>query len=320
MRIASRADHVHVLWPALQRVHHFRRVQHFVADGVINLVQHHQVVLPAVNRGAPRFPAMRGQANVVRVRLRSADLHEPATHRANLKLVISQHLRCVQLTVVPRTFDELHHQHTQSLPYRAKRRAQRASGLTFARPGINNQQSFSFRHEFLPLQISAPSFTGPAVSRTHPQSLAHVPAPLRSAVSWAAASCLSIRSTALAGTVRLPGKSRRSTAQSRNAGPRSIPDPANDWYFAAAADSPPIPSILPWRHPQGRETLAIPAARRCLAALVVPASPDHNPAAVFPVVSQWPRMAGSHRVQFVSAFFLRCPFNHGTQENTRALQ
>ena len=42
--------------------------------------------------------------------------------------------------------DELHHEHAQPLPNRAERRTQGTSRFAFARPGVNDQQSFIFRH------------------------------------------------------------------------------------------------------------------------------------------------------------------------------
>src|SRR5229473_6623289 len=150
MRIPARADNVHALRPLPQRLHHLVRVQHLVADGVVDFIQHHQIVLAAINRVASRAPALLRHLDVFRIRLRPAHFHEASPHRPNLKLIVAQHLGRIQFPVVPRPFDELHHQHAKPLAHRANRRAQCARRLAFAWPGVNNQQSFFFRHRHPP--------------------------------------------------------------------------------------------------------------------------------------------------------------------------
>jgi len=48
---------------------------------------------------------------------------------------------------MPRAFDELDHQHAKSLAHGAKSGAQSASGFALARSGVDDEQSFFFRHE-----------------------------------------------------------------------------------------------------------------------------------------------------------------------------
>src|SRR5579885_1434500 len=143
---SARTDHMNALGPVSQRLDHHLRIEHLVADRVVDFIQHHQVIGAAVDRGSPGFPAFLCQLSVLGVRFRSANLHESAAHGPDFKLVVAEHLRRIQLAVVPRSLDELHHQHAQPLPDRAKRCSERASRLSLARPRINNQQSLLIRH------------------------------------------------------------------------------------------------------------------------------------------------------------------------------
>src|SRR5438309_9241454 len=45
---------------------------------------------------------------------RSSDLDEAAAHRTNLHLIVAQHFRRVEFAIMPRAFDELHHQDRKS--------------------------------------------------------------------------------------------------------------------------------------------------------------------------------------------------------------
>src|SRR6202043_708048 len=131
-------------------------------------------------------------------------------HRPNLKLVIPQHLGCIQFPVVPRAFYELHHQHAQPLPNRAKRRAQRARRLSLARPGINNQQSFFFRHRHPSTKPRLGTTATAVASPAPPPSPQSAPASTRAARSSPSHADPAKQSTAPASTpLRLPGKSPR---------------------------------------------------------------------------------------------------------------
>src|SRR3989441_10242683 len=49
MGIAAGADHVHALGTFGQGLDHFFRVEHTVADDVVDFIEHHEIVLPAVD-------------------------------------------------------------------------------------------------------------------------------------------------------------------------------------------------------------------------------------------------------------------------------
>src|SRR6266571_4154532 len=119
MGAAARADHVDALGAALERLDDLVRVKHLVADDVVD---------------------------VFGVGLRAADFDEAAAHRADFKLVVAEEFGGVELAVVPRAFNELHHEDAEALADSAEGGAQGAGGLAFARAGINDEQSFSLRH------------------------------------------------------------------------------------------------------------------------------------------------------------------------------
>src|ERR1700693_6376808 len=146
MRIAPRADHVNALGTLHQRFYYAFRIDHFITDHVIDLVKHHQVVLFTVNLLPPVFPSLLAEAKVFWIGRSAAHLYKTSAHRPDFKFIVTEHLGCVQFPIMPRALDELHHQDAQPLSHRAKSGSQGTRSLTFARPGVNNQQSFSFGH------------------------------------------------------------------------------------------------------------------------------------------------------------------------------
>src|ERR1700688_2834559 len=144
--VSAGANYMNALWAIFQRLCDFAGVEHFVTDGVIDFVEDHQIVFPAVNCFATCLPALLRQLDIFGIRFGATDLYETAPHGSNFKLVIAQHFGGVQLAVMPGAFDELHHQDAHALAYGAKCRTQRASGLALAGPGINDKQSLFFRH------------------------------------------------------------------------------------------------------------------------------------------------------------------------------
>src|SRR5947209_7487936 len=145
MGAAARADHVDAPGAALERLNDLVRVKHLVADDVVDLIEHDQIVLAAVNGFAAGLPALAAEFDVFGVGLRAADFDEAAAHRADFKLVVAEEFGGVELAVVPRAFNELNHEDAESLADGAVGGAQGAGGLSFARAGVNDEQSFSFR-------------------------------------------------------------------------------------------------------------------------------------------------------------------------------
>ena len=72
MRVASRANHVDAFGPRRQRRHHFLRIQHFIADHVIDLIQDYEIIPPAVDLCAAKFPGLLAEADVLGIGLRAA--------------------------------------------------------------------------------------------------------------------------------------------------------------------------------------------------------------------------------------------------------
>src|SRR5260370_25290955 len=98
-------------------------------------------------RGLPTLLREVGASGVV---FGTADFHEAAPHGANFEFVIAEHFGGVELTVVPRALDELHHQDFEDLTHGAKRGSKRAGGLALARAGVNDEESFFFPHALSP--------------------------------------------------------------------------------------------------------------------------------------------------------------------------
>src|SRR5271155_5391320 len=146
MRVAPRADHVDTLGPRRKRCDHFLRIQHFIAYYVIDLIENYEIILLTANLRAAEFPGLFAEADVLGIGLRAANFHKAAAHRANFEFVITQHLCRVELAIVPRAFDELHHQDAHALADGAKPGPERAGRLALAGPGVNDQESFTFRH------------------------------------------------------------------------------------------------------------------------------------------------------------------------------
>src|SRR5882762_7658206 len=146
MSVAAGADDVDALGAVLQGLGDFVGVKHFVADRVVDFIEDDKVVLAAVDGVAAGFPAFLRQLDVRRVGFSAADFDEAAAHGANFKFVVTKHLGGVELAIVPGTLDELDHQHSQALAHGAKGGAERAGGLALARSGINDEESFFFRH------------------------------------------------------------------------------------------------------------------------------------------------------------------------------
>src|SRR5260370_11867090 len=155
MGIAGRGDDVEAVGTVLEGLDDFVGVEHFVADGVVDLVEDDQVVFAAVDGVAAGLPTFLRQLDVCRVGFGAADFDEAAAHWADFKLVIAEHFGGVELAVVPRALDELHHQYAQALAHGAERGAECASGLAFARPGVNDEQSFFFCHDESTLRVSS---------------------------------------------------------------------------------------------------------------------------------------------------------------------
>src|SRR5512137_2012696 len=81
MRVSPGANHMYALGTVFQRLGYLIRIKHLVADHIIDLVEHDQIVLAAVNRVSARFPALLCELDVFGVRFRSADFHESPAHR-----------------------------------------------------------------------------------------------------------------------------------------------------------------------------------------------------------------------------------------------
>jgi len=131
--VAAGQDHVHHLGLVAQGFGDDLRVEHVVADGVVDLVENDQVPLAGVDGRARLGPRLLDEADVFGIGFRAADLHEAAAHLFEYE-VLTEGGGGVQLAVVPRAFDELEHQHFHAAAHGAQSGAERRGGLALAGP------------------------------------------------------------------------------------------------------------------------------------------------------------------------------------------
>src|ERR1700687_3592499 len=146
MGAAAGADDVDALGTVLQRFDDFSGVEHLVANGVVDFVEDDEVIIASVDGVAAGLPTLLRQLDVRGIGFGAADFDEAAAHGTDFKLVVAEHFGGVKLAVMPRTLDELDHKDFEALAHSAKRGAERASGLALAGPGVNDEESFFFRH------------------------------------------------------------------------------------------------------------------------------------------------------------------------------
>src|SRR5438067_13632963 len=140
MRIPPRQDHMHHIRLLFQTFHHFGRIEHPIANRVIYLIQYDEVPLTRLNCLLRVRPSLFDHAHVFRIRLLSAYLHEAAAHLLHDKFV-AERMDRVEFAVMPRSFQKLQHEPAHPLPDCPQRRAHRSRGLSFARPGVHDDES-----------------------------------------------------------------------------------------------------------------------------------------------------------------------------------
>src|SRR5271165_6774729 len=146
MSVAAGADDVNASRTAAQGVNDHIGFQHFVADDVIYLVEDDQIVFFGVDGVAASLPALFSELDVLRIGFRAANFDEAAAHRANFKFVVAQHFGGVEFAIVPGSFDELNHEHAETLTDGAKCGAEGAGGFALAGAGVDDQESFFLGH------------------------------------------------------------------------------------------------------------------------------------------------------------------------------
>src|SRR5205823_7323819 len=117
-------------------------VQHFVADGIVDLIEDHEFVFAASDLLVCKPPGFLDEPYVLRVRFFGAHLDEPAAHGEDRKSIFTQHLGRVQLPVMPRALNELYHQDPKTLAYRAEPNPQGRGCLALSGPGMHDDQTF----------------------------------------------------------------------------------------------------------------------------------------------------------------------------------
>src|ERR1700728_915645 len=143
MRVPSRQDDMHHLRFLLQALHYFHRIQHAVADGVIDLIQYHQIPLARLDRHLALSPRFFHHLYIFRVRLFCAHLHKSPAHLLHYKLV-TKGLHRIQFTVVPGAFQELQHKYPHTLSYCSQGCPHCRSRLPFARYSVHDNETATY--------------------------------------------------------------------------------------------------------------------------------------------------------------------------------
>ena len=89
-------------------------------------------------------PGLLHQANIFRIRLCAADLHESPAHLLQHK-VVAEGLDGIQFAVMPGALEELQHQHAHAISHGSQGRAHGGSGFALAGAGVDEDQAFSLR-------------------------------------------------------------------------------------------------------------------------------------------------------------------------------
>src|ERR1039458_6289095 len=141
--VSPRQDDVHHFRFPLQALHHFRRVEHAIADRIVDLIQHHQIPLPRLDRLLPLRPRLLYHLHIIRIRLLRAHLHKSPSHLLHHKFVPEGFHR-IQFPVVPRALQELQHQDSHPLAHRTQSRPHRRSRLAFSRPSVHDDETAAY--------------------------------------------------------------------------------------------------------------------------------------------------------------------------------
>ena len=130
------------LRPAAQRLGDHGRVQHSIADGVVDFVQDHHVPVAGVDGFASLRPGSLNKANVLRIGFRSSDLHKAAPHLLHHE-IRSEGLYRIQFSVVPGALDELQHQDPHAAAHCTQGGAHGSGSLALAWAGVDQDQAFA---------------------------------------------------------------------------------------------------------------------------------------------------------------------------------
>src|SRR5258706_1454730 len=110
-------------------------------DGVVDLIEDHQLVLSGQHLVATEIPAAPDGGHIFRIGFLRPNLHKAAAHGNDLKTVFRDHPGAIQLAIMPGSLDELYHEHLEPLSYGPERHAHRRAGLALAVPGVDHQQA-----------------------------------------------------------------------------------------------------------------------------------------------------------------------------------
>src|SRR5215831_1294207 len=140
MGVAPRQDNMHHVRFLLEAFHDFARVEHPVADGVVDFVKNDQIPVAGLDCLFRFSPSCLHHLHIFGIWLFGPDLNEATAHLLHHELV-AKSLNRIQFTVVPGPFKELQHQDLHSLSYRAKGGPHGGRRLTLSGTGIYDDEA-----------------------------------------------------------------------------------------------------------------------------------------------------------------------------------
>src|SRR5580658_7837884 len=130
-------NHLRLVFQALRD---FRRIEHTVADGIIDFVEDYQIPRAGLDRPLTLRPCFFHHPHILGVGFLGSDFHETAPHLLHHELV-TEGLHSIEFAIMPRAFEELQHEHFHALPHRPESCAHGGCGLAFAWTGIHDDQT-----------------------------------------------------------------------------------------------------------------------------------------------------------------------------------
>src|SRR5215813_11695169 len=140
MGVAPRQDYVDLLRLMLKRINDLRRIEHAVTDGVVDLIQNHEIPICGKDGRSGFGPGLLYHANVFRIGFSAAHFHETAAHLLHHE-VVAECLHRIELAIVPRALQKLEHQHFHAVAHGAESSTHGCRSLTLTRTSVDDDQS-----------------------------------------------------------------------------------------------------------------------------------------------------------------------------------
>src|ERR1700740_1261685 len=140
MSVPARQDNMHHFGFVAKTLDYLDRIEHAIADGIVDFVEDDQVPGPRLDRLLGFRPRFFDHAHIFGIGLLCAYFHEAATHLLHHELV-AESLDGIEFPVVPRSLQELKHQHPHTLADGAQGCSHGGGSVALAGAGIYDDES-----------------------------------------------------------------------------------------------------------------------------------------------------------------------------------